>query len=100
MLDIVGTRGKMHNPVTGSGGMLIGTVAETGPCSPLGLKPGDRVASLVSLTLTPLTLTDGLRDWDGLSERARSCPSAPESPTARPAGAATSSHRAISQGAG
>ncbi|WP_416981266.1 lysine 5,6-aminomutase subunit alpha TIM-barrel domain-containing protein [Streptomyces sp. T028] len=66
---IVRERGKMHNPVTGSGGMLIGTVAEAGPRTPLGLKPGDRVASLVSLTLTPLTLTDGLRDWDGLGER-------------------------------
>ncbi|MFI1708390.1 lysine 5,6-aminomutase subunit alpha [Streptomyces griseoruber] len=67
---IVRERGKMHNPVTGSGGMLIGTVAEAGPRTPLGLKAGDRVASLVSLTLTPLTLTDGLRDWDGLGERA------------------------------
>ncbi|MEU1179848.1 lysine 5,6-aminomutase subunit alpha [Streptomyces sp. NPDC005820] len=66
---IVRERGKMHNPVTGSGGMLIGTVAEAGPRTPLGLKTGDRVASLVSLTLTPLTLTDGLRDWDGLGER-------------------------------
>ncbi|MFJ5780366.1 L-erythro-3,5-diaminohexanoate dehydrogenase [Streptomyces sp. NPDC093094] len=66
---IVRERGKMHNPVTGSGGMLIGTVAETGPASPLGLRPGDRVATLVSLTLTPLHLTDGLRDWDGTSER-------------------------------
>ncbi|WP_460072507.1 lysine 5,6-aminomutase subunit alpha [Streptomyces sp. YKOK-I1] len=66
---IVRERGKMHNPVTGSGGMLIGTVAEAGPRTPLGLKAGDRVASLVSLTLTPLTLTDGLRDWDGLGER-------------------------------
>ncbi|MFD9436728.1 lysine 5,6-aminomutase subunit alpha TIM-barrel domain-containing protein [Streptomyces sp. NPDC060002] len=66
---IVRERGKMHNPVTGSGGMLIGTVAEAGPRTPLGLEPGDRVASLVSLTLTPLTLTDGLRDWDGLGER-------------------------------
>ncbi|MEW2045148.1 lysine 5,6-aminomutase subunit alpha [Streptomyces sp. NPDC005476] len=66
---IVRERGKMHNPVTGSGGMLIGTVAEAGPRTPLGLRPGDRVASLVSLTLTPLTLTDGLRDWDGLGER-------------------------------
>src|ERR1019366_127455 len=28
VLDIVATRGKMQNPVTGSGGMLIGTVAE------------------------------------------------------------------------
>ncbi|MET8165967.1 lysine 5,6-aminomutase subunit alpha [Streptomyces sp. NPDC005329] len=66
---IVRERGKMHNPVTGSGGMLIGTVAEAGPRTPLGLEPGDRVASLVSLTLTPLALTDGLRDWDGLGER-------------------------------
>ncbi|MGW2180531.1 L-erythro-3,5-diaminohexanoate dehydrogenase [Streptomyces sp. NPDC001732] len=66
---LVRDRGKMHNPVTGSGGMLIGTVAEVGPASPLGLRPGDRVATLVSLTLTPLEITDGLRDWDGRSER-------------------------------
>jgi L-erythro-3,5-diaminohexanoate dehydrogenase len=65
VLDIVRSRGKLHNPVTGSGGMLVGTVDEVGPASPLGLRVGDRVASLVSLTLTPLHLTDGLRDWDG-----------------------------------
>jgi len=29
--DIVAQRGKHHNPVTGSGGMLIGRVAEIGP---------------------------------------------------------------------
>lgn len=69
VLDIVGTRGKMHNPVTGSGGMLIGTVEAVGPGSPLGLRAGDRVATLVSLTLTPLHIADGLRDWDGLSEQ-------------------------------
>jgi L-erythro-3,5-diaminohexanoate dehydrogenase len=69
VLDIVGTRGKMHNPVTGSGGMLIGTVAEVGPDSPLGLRPGDRVATLVSLTLTPLLISDGLAGWDGRSEQ-------------------------------
>jgi L-erythro-3,5-diaminohexanoate dehydrogenase len=69
VLDIVGTRGKMHNPVTGSGGMLIGTVEGVGPQSPLGLEPGDRVATLVSLTLTPLRITDGLQDWDGRSEQ-------------------------------
>jgi L-erythro-3,5-diaminohexanoate dehydrogenase len=69
VLEIIGTRGKMHNPVTGSGGMLIGTVAEAGPRSPLGLKPGDRVATLVSLTLTPLAVTDGLARWDGRSEQ-------------------------------
>ena len=34
VLDIVATRGKMQNPVTGSGGMLIGTVEEVGPQSP------------------------------------------------------------------
>ncbi|MFI6071719.1 L-erythro-3,5-diaminohexanoate dehydrogenase [Actinoplanes sp. NPDC051343] len=69
VLEIIGTRGKMHNPVTGSGGMLIGTVEGVGPQSPLGLKPGDRVATLVSLTLTPLRITDGLGDWDGRSEQ-------------------------------
>ena len=67
VLDIVATRGKMQNPVTGSGGMLVGTVAEVGPESPLGLAVGDRVATLVSLSLTPLGLTDGLERWDGLS---------------------------------
>ncbi len=69
VLDIVATRGKMQNPVTGSGGMLLGTVAEVGPRSPLGLAVGDRVATLVSLSLTPLHLTDGLERWDGRSER-------------------------------
>ena len=69
VLDIVGERGKMQNPVTGSGGMLIGTVAEVGPQSPLGLAAGDRVATLVSLSLTPLVITDGLAGWDGSGER-------------------------------
>jgi L-erythro-3,5-diaminohexanoate dehydrogenase len=66
--QIIGTRGKMHNPVTGSGGMLIGTVAEAGPRSPLGLEPGQRIASLVSLTCTPLEVGD-LAGWDGRSEQ-------------------------------
>jgi L-erythro-3,5-diaminohexanoate dehydrogenase len=69
VLEIIERRGKMQNPVTGSGGMLIGTVDEVGPASPLGLKPGDRVATLVSLTLTPLAITDGLSRWDGLGEQ-------------------------------
>jgi L-erythro-3,5-diaminohexanoate dehydrogenase len=68
VLDIITTRGKMQNPVTGSGGMLTGTVEEVGPDSPLGLKPGQRVATLVSLTLTPLVITDSLRHCDALSE--------------------------------
>ena len=69
VLDIVATRGKMQNPVTGSGGMLIGTVEEVGPDSTLGLRVGDRVATLVSLSLTPLVITDRLERWDGLSEQ-------------------------------
>src|SRR6201995_705238 len=69
VLDIITTRGKMQNPVTGSGGMLTGTVDKVGPNSPLGLTPGQRVATLVSLTLTPLTITDGLATWDGQSEQ-------------------------------
>jgi L-erythro-3,5-diaminohexanoate dehydrogenase len=67
--QIIAERGKMHNPVTGSGGMLTGVVEQAGPDSPLGLKPGDRVATLVSLTLTPLRVSDGLKRWDGLSEQ-------------------------------
>jgi L-erythro-3,5-diaminohexanoate dehydrogenase len=69
VLDIITTHGKMQNPVTGSGGMLTGTVDEVGPASPLGLTPGQRIATLVSLTLTPLQITDGLRHWDGQSEQ-------------------------------
>lgn len=54
--EIVAQRGKMHNPVTGSGGMLIGTVQYVGPALRTDLKPGDRIATLVSLSLTPLKL--------------------------------------------
>lgn len=69
VLEIVATRGKMQNPETGSGGMLVGTVEEVGPESSLGLAVGDRVATLVSLTLTPLVIEDGLSRWDGLGEQ-------------------------------
>src|SRR3954449_1222348 len=69
VLAIVAERGKMQNPVTGSGGMLIGTVEEVGPESVLGLHVGDRVATLVSLSLTPLRITDGLERWEGLGEQ-------------------------------
>ncbi len=69
VLEIIASRGKMQNPVTGSGGMLVGVVEEVGPDSPLGLRVGQRVASLVSLSLTPLRITDGLLGWDGRSEQ-------------------------------
>jgi L-erythro-3,5-diaminohexanoate dehydrogenase len=54
--DIVSKRGKQHNPVTGSGGMFVGVVREIGAAlrEALDLRPGERIASLVSLTLTPL----------------------------------------------
>ena len=69
VLAIVAGRGKMQNPVTGSGGMLTGVVEEAGPQSPLGLAAGDRIATLVSLSLTPLAISDGLAGWDGTSEQ-------------------------------
>jgi L-erythro-3,5-diaminohexanoate dehydrogenase len=67
--EIITTRGKMQNPVTGSGGMLTGTVEEVGPDSPLGLVPGQRIATLVSLTLTPLSIPGHLSRWDTQSEQ-------------------------------
>lgn len=63
ILELVARRGKQHNPVTGSGGMLIGSVAEVGPKFPVHEKPvqvGDRIATLVSLSLTPLVI-DSIR---------------------------------------
>ncbi len=60
ILETIAARGKLHNPVTGSGGMLLGRVLQVAPpCAGEGLeqakpKPGDRVATLVSLSLTPL----------------------------------------------
>jgi len=54
-LDIIAKRGKHHNPDTGSGGMLLGTIKEIGPkLAGRDLKVGDRIATLVSLSLTPL----------------------------------------------
>ena len=58
MLGIVAKRGKHHNPVTGSGGMLIGKVAAIGPRlkDRIDLQEGDKIATLVSLSLTPLQI--------------------------------------------
>ncbi|MGH3435374.1 MAG: L-erythro-3,5-diaminohexanoate dehydrogenase [Sciscionella sp.] len=69
VVEIIRRRGKMQNPVTGSGGMLLGTVREIASESSTGLHVGDRVATLISLTLTPLRISDGLADWDGRSEQ-------------------------------
>jgi L-erythro-3,5-diaminohexanoate dehydrogenase len=67
LLEICAERGKVVNPVTGSGGMLVGRVSEVGPDHPCAAAPGTRVATLVSLTLTPLWLED-ISGWDGASE--------------------------------
>lgn len=57
VLETVAKRGKQHNPVTGSGGMLLGTVRSVGELAAArGFVPGDRVATLASLSLTPLSL--------------------------------------------
>jgi len=54
----VAARGKQHNPVTGSGGMLLGRVLQVTPEHPdaASLSVGARVATLVSLSLTPLRI--------------------------------------------
>lgn len=56
IIDIVRERGKQHNPVTGSGGVFIGRVREVGAAlrDARNLANGDRIVSLVSLSLTPL----------------------------------------------
>ncbi len=57
ILEIVNERGKQQNPVTGSGGMFIGKVAKIGSAlQDRDLKVGDKIASLVSLSLTPLKI--------------------------------------------
>ncbi len=57
VLATVAARGKQHNPVTGSGGMLLGRVLACAPDRDDGdLAVGDRIATLVSLSLTPLRI--------------------------------------------
>jgi L-erythro-3,5-diaminohexanoate dehydrogenase len=56
IMQTVREHGKQHNPVTGSGGMFIGRVLKIGERlrDRIDLHAGERIASLVSLTLTPL----------------------------------------------
>ena len=57
IMGIVAERGKQQNPVTGSGGMFIGKVEYIGEdLKDRDLKVGDKIASLVSLSLTPLKI--------------------------------------------
>ena len=50
VLEIVKSRGKMQNPVTGSGGMLVGVVEEVGPDASIPVKMGDREDAITSLS--------------------------------------------------
>src|SRR4051812_31705900 len=56
ILELVQRRGKLHNPATNSGGMLAGTVRRVGSRFQGAPAIGARIASLVSLSLTPLCL--------------------------------------------
>ncbi len=58
ILDIVWKRGKLHNPVTDTGGVMFGTVEEIGSCfhNPRGLAVGDQLICNVSLANIPLCL--------------------------------------------
>jgi len=57
-IDLTVRTGKHKNEDTGSGGMLIGRVAEIGTNFEMKekIKIGDKIASLVSLSLTPLRI--------------------------------------------
>jgi L-erythro-3,5-diaminohexanoate dehydrogenase len=69
ILEIVAECGKMQNPVTGSGGMLVGTVSELGihRSTPA---VGTKIATLVSLSLTPLVI-DEIVKLDPTSEKVK-----------------------------
>ncbi len=60
ILAIVSDRGKMQNPITGSGGILIGKVDAIGEKlqGKSDLHIGDSIATLVSLSLTPLIIEE------------------------------------------
>ena len=60
IFSIVKEYGKMKNPVTGSGGVLIGRVEQIGDAlkDQTDLAIGDRIVSMVSLSLTPLRVDE------------------------------------------
>jgi len=58
IVEIVRSRGKLHNPDTDSGGVLLGTVTDVGEGCEAPPASGDRIVTLGSLTLTPLRLDE------------------------------------------
>lgn len=70
ILEIVADRGKMHNPVTGSGGILAGAIRAVGSEYPGAPELGARVVTLTSLTTTVLRL-DAIEHVDPRSPHVR-----------------------------
>ncbi len=70
MFDIVAKQGKHRNPWTGSGGMLLGTVEKIGDAlkGKIDLKEGDKIATLVSLSLTPLRIDEIIEIRDQIDQ--------------------------------
>jgi L-erythro-3,5-diaminohexanoate dehydrogenase len=56
ILEVVESRGKMHNPETDSGGVLLGRVTDVGDHYRSPPAVDERIVTLGSLTLTPLRL--------------------------------------------
>jgi len=58
IMEIVETRGKLHNPITGTGGILYGKIIKMGDnySNIKNLAVGDNIISLTSLALTPLKI--------------------------------------------
>lgn len=65
IMDIVEKRGKLHNPFTGTGGILMGTIDEIAPDlkDTAQLKEGDKIYSLTSLCGVPMKI-DKITDID------------------------------------
>ena len=59
ILDIIEKRGKLHNPFTGSGGVLIGTVDEIADINPHDeISVGDRIYCITSLSCIPIYIEE------------------------------------------
>ena len=60
IIDIVIRRGKLHNPVTDTGGLVMGVIEEIGSeyHNPQGLKVGDKIIFNVSVASVPMYIED------------------------------------------
>ena len=58
VISIVSIRGKLHNPITGTGGTLMGEVEEIGCRHPLygRLQKGSKICTLASTSMYPLVI--------------------------------------------